>query len=362
MNKRHLRSARLLLLLLPLALLAAACGDGGDGGESASTSTSTAPTTEGDSASAGGLDDLVTAAKEEGSVVLYSAYNAEISQALADAFTDEYGISVEVVRQASADLNARFAAEAEAGAVAADVLWQPDDVFADAATDNGWLAEIDEESVPGLDAVPADERAATYVPVLIQPWGIAYNTTMLSADDAPQSWEDLAEGDKIEGGLLVADPGNSVSTSAVYDFWLEEYGEGFFVDLAATQQFGIGDSVSNAVQQVAAGEVAAFVPAPLSTVANAKASGAPIEVVIPDDTTGFSMLAAVASDAAHPNAARLLVSFLLSDDGQSIAVADIAIPVVDSVESTVERPAGYVPSDNARTAQRLDELTKLLGA
>lgn len=355
----HRRSPVLVLLVL-LGLLAAACGsDGGDAGPSSTTSAAE----EGDGGdSTSAPADLVAAAKEEGKVVLYSAYNAEISQELADAFTEEYGITVEVVRQASADLNARFAAEAEASAVLADVLWQPDTVFADAATENGWLAELVPAEIDGLDSVPAEMVTDTYAPVLLQPWGIAYNTNLVTGDAIPSTWTDLAEGDALDGGLLVADPANSVSTSAVYNFWLNEYGEGFFDDLKATQGFAIGDSVSNAIQQVGAGEAGAFVPAPLSTVATAKASGAPVEVVIPDDTTGFAMLASIATDAPSPNAARLLVSFLLSEAGQAIAVGDIAIPVLESVQSAVERPSGYVPSDNAETAGRLEQLTDLLGS
>ncbi|HRE00620.1 MAG TPA: substrate-binding domain-containing protein, partial [Ilumatobacteraceae bacterium] len=84
--------------------------------------------------------------------------------------------------------------------------------------------------------------------------------------------------------------------------------------------------------------------------------------VIPDDTTGFSLLAAISNSAPHPSAAELFVSFLLSEQGQAIAVADIAIPVLPSVSAAVQRPAGYVPSDNAATAARMDQLTSLLGA
>lgn len=352
-NHRN-RRAGILGILVVIALALAACGGNDDDASSDSDDA-----TGGDDAVAG---DLVSAAREEGSVVFYSAYNAELSQALADEFSATYDIDVEVVRQASADLNARFAAEADAGAVVADVLWQPDSVFADAATDNGWLATLTAEEIEGLDRVPAEDVTDTYIPVLLQPWGIAYNTNLVSGDQVPETWEDLSTGEALEGGLLVANPANSVSTSAVYNFWLDAFGEEYFTGLKDTQGFSIGDSVSNAIQQVGAGEAGAFVPAPLSTVSAARAAGAPVDIVIPDDTTGFAMLASVTADAEHPNAARLFVSFLLSDAGQAIAVSDIGIPVIDGVEAAVTRPSGYVPSDNAATAERIDELTDLLGA
>ncbi|HRE00619.1 MAG TPA: extracellular solute-binding protein, partial [Ilumatobacteraceae bacterium] len=133
-----------------------------------------------------------------------------------------------------------------------DVLWQPDDVFAKAATDKGWLAQLDPARIPGLDQVPADDRTDTYAAVLTQPWGIAYNTDLVKGDQIPTTWTDLADGPAIDGGLLVANPANSVSTSAVYNFWLDQFGEEFFTKLRDTQRFNIGDSVSNAIQQVGA--------------------------------------------------------------------------------------------------------------
>lgn len=344
------RVLRLSIALLVGALVASGCSSGSD------TSGPSGPT-----APPGVEASIVTQAKAEGSVVFYSAYNAELSDAIGQAFQERYGIEVEVVRQASADLNARYAAEAEADAIVADVLWQPDDVFAAAATQEGWLDTLDPSVITNLDKVDEDDRTDTTVTTLKQPWGIAYNTSIMSADDAPKSWEDLSRGGKISGGLLLADPSNSVSTAAVYDLWLDEFGVEFFADVKDTQKFEIADSVSNAIQQVGGGEAAAFVPAPMSTVANAQEVGAPVDIVVPDLTTGFPMLGSISAEAPHPNAARLLLDFLLTADGQRIAVADFAIPVVEGIDSGVPLPSGYVPSNNERTAGRLDEIVRLLG-
>ena len=327
-----------------ILLLLAACGESSVAGPSRAMDS---------------FDEVVDAAREEGSVVVYSAYNAELTQSLADAFEAEYSIDVQVVRQASADLDARFAAESEAGSVGADVLWQPDPVFAESAAGNGWLAPLDAAQIPNLERVDAAERTEYSVPVLEQPWGIAYNTDLITGNP-PASWEDLVTGDALERGLLVAAPQNSVATAGVYNFWLDTFGEDYFADLRSTQNYSMGDSVSNAIQQVAAGEVGAFVPAPLSTVSTVQEAGAPVQVVVPDKTTGFAMLASIGNSAPHPNAARLFVDFLLSDAGQAIAVGDLAVPVIDSVTSGVSRPAEYVPTDNAATAARLDEIVGLV--
>lgn len=338
------RRLHLVGALSTIALLLAACGES---------------TGEGPTEAMGSFDAIVEAAQEEGSVVVYSAYNAELTQSLADAFEDEYSITVQVVRQASADLNARFAAESEAGSLGADVLWQPDPVFAGDVAEKGWLAPLDPAQIPNLERVDAAEQTEYTVPVLEQPWGIAYNTDLVTGTP-PTSWEDLITGDAIARGLLVAAPQNSVATAGVYNFWLDTFGEEFFTELQQTQNYSMGDSVSNAIQQVAAGEVGAFVPAPLSTVSTVQKAGAPVEVVVPDNTTGFAMLASISSTAPNPNAARLFVEFLLSDSGQVIAVGDLAVPVVESVTTGVSRPAEYVPTDNVATSSRLDEIVELV--
>lgn len=340
-TRRRLRFAG---ALSTMALLLAACGDSGVDGPTEAMDT---------------YDAVVDAAREEGSVVIYSAYNAELTQSLADAFEDEYSITVEVVRQASADLNARFAAESEAASSGADVLWQPDPVFVESAADNQWLASLSPTQIPNLDRVDTADHTEYSVPILEQPWGIAYNTDLVTGTP-PATWEDLATGNPIERGLLVAAPQNSVATAGVYNFWLNTFGEDYFTDLQKTQNYAVGDSVSNAIQQVAAGEVGAFVPAPLSTVSTVKQAGAPVEVVVPDNTTGFAMLASISNTAPNPNAARLFVDFLLSDAGQAIAVSDLAVPVIDTVTSGVSRPTMYVPTDNAETVTRLDEISGLV--
>lgn len=338
------RRLRIFGALSTIALLLAACGENGVDGPSQAMDS---------------FDAVVAAAQEEGNVVVYSAYNAELTQGLADAFEDEYSITVQVVRQASADLNARFAAESEAASLGADLLWQPDPVFAEDSAENGWLAPLDPAQIPNLELVDTAEQTEYYVPVLEQPWGIAYNTDLIKGAP-PASWEDLTTGSALERGLLVAAPQNSVATAGVYNFWLNSFGEDYFTDLQRVQNYAMGDSVSNAIQQVAAGEVGAFVPAPLSTVSTVQKAGAPVEVVIPDRTTGFAMLASISNTAPNPNAARLFVEFLLSDAGQAIAVGDLAVPVIESVTSGISRPAEYVPTDNVETSARLDEISGLV--
>ena len=128
------RSRTWLALLAAFVLLfgVAACGDDdGDDGDDGATTTSTTEADPGDEGDEGddepagddaALDQLIADAQAEGSLVWYSVPAEAIAQAVSDAFEEEYGISVEFQRLASADLSTRYAAEAETGSPVADAI------------------------------------------------------------------------------------------------------------------------------------------------------------------------------------------------------------------------------------------------
>ena len=90
---------------------------------SGTASESTATDGGGDSADAeAALADLVAAAQEEGSVTIYSSQGLDQLNALGAAFEEEYGISVEVVRSADADMIARVDTELSTGTAGADLV------------------------------------------------------------------------------------------------------------------------------------------------------------------------------------------------------------------------------------------------
>lgn len=68
------------------------------------------------------LDDLAKAAKREGEVFLYSAATENVSKKVGAAFEAKYGIKVNFLRLVSGTLKQRYASEAEAGTLVADVV------------------------------------------------------------------------------------------------------------------------------------------------------------------------------------------------------------------------------------------------
>ena len=73
-------------------------------------------------ASAASDPKVVEAAKQEGSVSLYSSASTGPSNAAAEAFKKAYGIDVQVYRAGSADVATRVQSEEKAGRPPADAL------------------------------------------------------------------------------------------------------------------------------------------------------------------------------------------------------------------------------------------------
>ena len=305
-------------------------------------------------------DKLEEAAKAEGELTLYSSVEEEATKAFAAAFTDKYGVNVNVVRLTSSQLAQRFAAEAEAGAPAADAILISRTGFTAEAIANGWLVPLADAGLPDFPGeleerfvLPEEGTAVT----IIQPAGIAYNTDLVPASEAPQSWEDLLD-PKWKGQIAIPDPASSASYIGEWLAVAEASGDPNFLERFGAQELKMYESGVPAAAAVAAGEVAFNVMGLASHVAGPKAEGAPIEFVAPELTSGAEVVVGIAAEARHPNAARLLVQFALSREG-SMSLADAAQAV--SPFDTANLPSQYVSPDLASAEEQQANVMARLG-
>ncbi|MTK03574.1 ABC transporter substrate-binding protein [Micromonospora sp. CP22] len=335
--RRYLAAAALVTLLT-----LSACGDGGGAPREVA-----AP------------DNLESAAKEEGTVTLYSSVEEEATAAFAKSFTDRYGIKVEVVRLTSAQLAQRFSAEAQAGAPAADALLISRTGFTTEAITNGWLVPLADAGLPdfpgGLDPrfVLPDEGTAISI---IQPAGMAYNTDLVPANEAPKTWEDLLD-PKWRGKIAIPDPASSASYIGEWLVVAEASGPDFLERFGAQDLKKYASGVP-AAAAVAAGEAAFCVMGLGSHIADPKEKGAPIEFVAPELTSGAEVVPGVAANGRNPNAARLLVQYALSKEG-SVTLADAAGAV--SPYDTGKLPGQYVSPDLAGAGTQQASVLARLG-
>ncbi|TYB57398.1 extracellular solute-binding protein [Nonomuraea sp. PA05] len=284
-------------------LLAAGCGSGEAGG---------GPAAPADAPPA--LRSLIEAAQKEGELVWYSVPAENIAKAVSDDFAREYGIKVKFIRLTSSDLAQRFAAEAESGKPAADLFVGSYTPFVPQALAKGWTVKLADADIPGYPGRFSGDYllpgAGTAV-IQIQPTGIAVNTQQ--GTDAVQDWQDILD-PKWKGKIILVDPRTSAAYTPFWNLIIKEYGEEYLTRLKA-QQPVVAPGAAPATQQLAAGEAAIVMPAVQSIADDLKGKGAPVGYVQPPASTGPEIVPGLAAKAAHPNAARLFVHYLMSAEG-----------------------------------------------
>ncbi len=147
------------------------------------------------------MDRLYEAAKREGKLVLYSSMNLDDARVILPQFEQAFpGVKIEHVRATGETLQQRLVTEVRAGRVLADVF----DTNAGQVLPVVEQGLLEEYPVPTAQDIPAEfrdprgrwttERVTTVI--------IAYNTNMVRPNEAPQTFEDLAD-PKWKGKILM---------------------------------------------------------------------------------------------------------------------------------------------------------------
>lgn len=277
------------------------------------------------------------AAADEQTLTVYTSEPQEKIDELVAAFEEANpSITVEVFRAGTGDLTARIAAEQESGEVQADVL-----LAADAATFEGYAAddlllELETADVDALDPAVVDPESF-YVGTRIIPTVIAYNTTMI--EEPPTSWQELTE---AEYANQIVMPNPDVSGAAAYNaaVWLDEpqLGDAWLEALAANEPV-IADSNGPVSQAVATGTQPIGIVVDY-LVRDLAAAGSPIAVSYPEEGVPFvSQPAGIFASTDVPDAAQAFVDFLVSVEGQEIAVEQAYLPVRGDVGTPEGAPS-----------------------
>jgi len=276
-----------------------------------------APDPKGDLAEPGSLDELITAAKAEGKVRVYSSLPEVDQQRLVDGFTAEYGITVESLRLGGNTLPTRFDAETSAGSPSGEVLLSTALDFLLVETENGTLVPFDDtgvvELLPGLpEAATLEEYAG--IPIFqVLSTGFLYNTDMVTSVDIPETWKEFVESDLADKACAVA-PDTSESLMIFMAALRATDGD----DMLATLGERVNrwyPSVIPMNEAVASGECAIGLNSAEFFAHAMKGQGAAVEFASAPSAAYPVVSGAVATNAEHANAARLFLHYALSEDG-----------------------------------------------
>ncbi|TCL69471.1 extracellular solute-binding protein [Rhizobium sp. BK251] len=260
------------------------------------------------------LEKLAAAAKNEGSLTLYTATPVEDVTAMTDAFTAKYGIPVTVWRGSSEDVLRRAVTEINAGRYEADVI-ETNGPELEALHREKVLQPIESPVTPDIfpGAVPAHKE---WVGSRLNIITVAYNTDLIAENDVPKTWNDLLD-PKWKGKVGLEAEAYDWLATVDASFPSEKEGIDFFTKLAETNGISLRKGHTLLTNLTASGEVPLALTTYLYKVDQMHKDGAPINWLQLGPSVARINGLGVAKTAQHPNAAILFQDFTLTD-GQKI--------------------------------------------
>lgn len=316
---------------------------------------------------AGGIDDLIAGAKNEGTIEFYgpSTLTPQGAQALGQAFNKKYGLNISLKFNPSGNMIADVSKVVGMAATGVPPDWDLM-VVTDAHHGLLWLRKLHEPydyRQLGVDpkVVHYDNGSVSFANQIVLP---AYNKKILPAKDVPTKWEDLLD-PKWKGGKL----GVTVAThhlARLATAWGEEKTT-TFVKALAKQEPSLG-RLGEVYNRLQLGEILVAVTLTDSYIFTAKKTGAPIvhaEQVQPVISPAYH--AGVLKGARHPRVAHLFVAFLTSPEAQAIwekygGQTSAFIPGTKTYQYVQGKQVLYMDKDQTQMVDRLGrEYGQILG-
>jgi iron(III) transport system substrate-binding protein len=277
-------------------------------------------------ANADDWNDVVTAAKKEGQVTIYSGFpGAPEPKEIVRMFEARFGIPVRILEGRTAEITERARAEVAAGRVLGDISLNGG---------NTHFAMKRMDLLQGPGALPAQARQTVKadlpeeVAIFLSSYAVGVNTRLVPPSEEPKSWLDLTE-PKWKGKILADDPTAPGGASTWFSVTLDRFGEDFHRKLAL-QELHFSRNIRENPRRIARGEFPIYIPLVLTDIV--PLTGLPIKGVVPREGLPYSLFSlAMLRGAPHSNAARLLMNFFLEPDAQ-LVYARAGFPIVTTLD------------------------------
>ncbi len=261
-------------------------------------------------------------------LVLYTSQPDADAAATVDAFkAANPGVDVQIFRSGTSDLLTKLAAEFAAGSPQPDVLLIADAVSMESLKKDGRLMAYPEANVEGFET-SAYDADKTYFGSKLITTGIAYNTR---AAEKPEHWSDLT-GEAYKDLTIMPSPLYSGAAAYLLSAFVnrDDLGWDYFEKLKENGLVSVRGNGA-VLKSVASGEKAYGILVDFMAM-NAKKDGSPIEFVFPEEgVTAVTEPVAIMSTAKNADVAKKFVDFILSDDGQKLALKQGYLPAKPSV-------------------------------
>lgn len=254
-------------------------------------------------------------AKQEGKVVLYTSFANSDTKVLREVFDKKFpGVNLEVYRSGGPKILQKIFTEHLAGSDIADVVMTKGDAI-HLLVQKKLLAQFDSLERKAFEDHFKDP-GALWTDVYPTVHSIAYNTSMVSGQDVPRHYTDLLK--PQWKGKVGFNTNNFMFLYAMLDLYGQERGKEYLKKLAAQDpQVRTGGTLTATL--TAAGEFPLAVSINANNIENVKEKGGPVDWARLEEPAYADLHpAAVMANAPHPNAARLLLEFVISKEGQTL--------------------------------------------
>ncbi|SMD22444.1 ABC transporter substrate-binding protein [Kibdelosporangium aridum] len=299
-------------------------------------------------------DKLVERAKQEKTLNLYTSMTSDIADSITKAFSDKFGIDVQLYRAGSETVLQRVLQEQSAKFAGNDVIeTNANELFA--LNTERMLAEYKGER---RDLVPKAGQFDGWTASRFNLFAPSWNTTLVGKGQEPKRWEDLA--DPKWDGKLSMEIGDYDWYLTLYGYWKtkgksEAEIDKLFADMAKGAKIVKGHTVQG--ELLSAGQFSLVASNYSYIVDRAKAKGAPVDFLpfaqpVIARPNGVGLM----KSAPHPAAAMLFTDWLL-EEGQQVLVKDGLTPAVVTGEDPL-KGVEIVPIDVKTMVEHGDEWQK----
>jgi iron(III) transport system substrate-binding protein len=328
-------------LLLPLVLLACTAAPAPTSQPAAGSGSGPAPAAAAGPSTAE-WDKLVAAARQEGVVVLGAAPNPVLRTTLPARFKERFGVEVEYLGGSTAGLAARLESERAAGLYTVDVVAGGPDTFATVMYPQGMFDPIAPtllipdvaDSSKWVKGKPwyfdPEERA---IPRLINQvsWNFSVNADVVNPDEI-RSPQDLLD-PKWRGKIATTAPVGAGTGSNVAGRVLYVMGEDYLRNLYLGQAVAVAGDDRQIADWIGRGTHPIAIALSATERAHLRDQGFNVKTVkmnnheMAADTSTGQFLLGLMNQAPHPNAAKLLANWMLTQEAMQLIADAEAKPV-----------------------------------
>jgi iron(III) transport system substrate-binding protein len=271
---------------------------------------------------------LIDAARKEGQVTWYTTQIVnQFGRPAANAFEKKYGIKVDIVRGDSVETAVKLLNEGKAGRVQADAF--DGTGSAPPVKKAGLVLKWLPDTAKRLPAQYVD-KDGYWIATNVYIQTPAFNTNLVPKGTEPRTYEDLLD-PKWKGKLAWAGHATTSGAPGFIGVVLKDMGEAkgmaYLRALAKQNITQIGGSARAVTDQAIAGEYPVVLQIMDHQPVISALRGAPVDMIPMSPAMGILNVAGVLKGAPHPNAGKLFLDFLISEEGQQLFRKEYYIPV-----------------------------------